>query len=75
MTSLSEGTPSLDEVTRVAKVHIEANDAPHGMVEFSQSSYNASEGSNASLLVVRQFGTTGDIRVLYRFVSKLYEMT
>lgn len=67
MDVLSEGTPSLDEATRVAKVHIEPNDAPHGMIEFAQSSFNASEGSGASLLVLRQFGTTGDIRVFYRF--------
>ena len=68
MTFLSEGTPSLDEATRVAKVRIEANDAPHGVVEFAQSSYNASEGSTSYLLVLRQFGTAGDIRVFYRFV-------
>lgn len=68
MTFLSEGTPSLDEATRVAKVRIEANDAPHGVVEFAQSSYNASEGSTTYLLVLRTFGTSGDIRVFYRFV-------
>ncbi|PFX17387.1 G-protein coupled receptor 98 [Stylophora pistillata] len=66
---LSEGTPSLDEATRVAKVHIEPNDAPHGMIEFAQSSYNASEGRGASLLVLRQFGTTGDIRVFFSTVE------
>ena len=68
MIFLSEGIPSLDQATRVAKVRIEANDAPHGVVEFAQSSYNASEGSTAYLLVLRQFGTAGDIRVFYRFV-------
>lgn len=71
MTSLSEGTPSLDQATRVANVRIEANDAPHGVVEFAQSSYNASEGSTTYLLVLRQFGTAGDIRVFYRFVLTL----
>ena len=68
MIFLSEGIPSLDQATRVAEVRIEANDAPHGVVEFAQSSYNASEGSTAYLLVLRQFGTAGDIRVFYRFV-------
>ena len=68
MTFLSEGTPSLDQATRVAKVRIEANDAPHGVVEFAQSSYNASEGRTAYILVSRKFGTSGDIRVFYRFV-------
>ena len=68
MTFLSEGTPSLDEATRVAKVRIEANDAPHGVVEFAQSSYSAFEGSTAYLLVLRKYGTSGDIRVFYRFV-------
>ena len=72
MTFLSEGTPSLDEATRVAKVRIEANDAPHGVVEFAQSSYNASEGSTSYLLVLRQFGTAGDIRVFYRFVFTIW---
>lgn len=67
MIFLSEGIPSLDQATRVAKVRIEANDAPHGVVEFAQSSYNASEGSTTYLLVLRQFGTAGDIRVFYRF--------
>lgn len=71
MTFLSEGTPSLDESTRVARVRIEANDAPHGVVEFAQASYNATEGSRAYLLVRRQFGTSGDIRVFYRFVLLL----
>ena len=37
VTFLSEGTPSLDETTRVAHVRIEANDAPHGVVEFAQN--------------------------------------
>jgi len=71
VTFLSEGTPSLDQATRVAQVRIEANDAPHGVVEFAQPSYNASEGSTAYLLVVRQFGLAGDIRVFYRFVLTL----
>ena len=68
MTFLSEGTPSLDAVTRVARVRIEASDAPHGVVEFAQSSYNASEGRTVYLEVTRHFGTAGDIRVFYRFV-------
>lgn len=72
MDFLSEGTPSLDEATRVAKVHIEPNDAPYGVVEFAKSSHNASEGSSAFLLVLRQFGTSGDIRVFYRFVLEYY---
>ena len=71
MTFLSEGTPSLDETTRVAHVRIEANDAPHGVVEFAQTNYNASEGGTAYLLVSRLFGTTGDIKVFYRFVFSL----
>ncbi|XP_015763361.1 PREDICTED: G-protein coupled receptor 98-like [Acropora digitifera] len=65
VTFLSEGTPSLDEGTRVARVRIEASDAPHGVVEFAQSSYNASEGSSVYLEVTRHFGTAGDIRVFY----------
>ena len=71
MKFLSEGIPSIDQATRVAKVRIEANDAPHGVVEFAQSSYNASEGSTTYLLILRQFGTVGDIRVFYRFVLTL----
>ena len=72
MTFLSEGTPSLDEATQVARVRIEANDAPHGVVEFAQSSYNASEGSAVYLEVTRHFGTAGDIRVFYRFVLIIF---
>ena len=68
VTFLSEGTPSLDEATQVARVRIEASDAPHGVVEFAQSRYNASEGSTLYLEVTRHFGTAGDIRVFYRFV-------
>lgn len=71
MTFLSEGTPSLDESTRVARVRIEANDAPHGVVEFAQAQYNTSEGSTAYLLVSRLSGTSGDIRVFYRYVMRL----
>ena len=51
MDFLSEGTPSLDEATRVAKVHIEPNDAPHGVVEFAKSSHNASEGDSEYELI------------------------
>ncbi|XP_068693739.1 adhesion G-protein coupled receptor V1-like isoform X3 [Montipora foliosa] len=65
VTFRSEGTPSLDQTTRVARVHIEASDAPHGVVEFAQASYNASEGSTVYLVVSRSFGTAGDIRVFY----------
>ena len=66
VTFRSEGTPSLDQTTRVARVRIEASDAPHGVVEFAQASYNASEGSTVYLVVSRRFGTAGDIRVFYR---------
>ena len=68
MTFLSEGTPSLDESTRVARVRIEPNDAPHGVVEFAEGNYNVSEGRTAYLLVSRRFGTAGDVRVFYRHV-------
>ena len=69
---LSEGSPSLDEATRVARVRIEASDAPHGVVEFAQSRYNASEGSTLYLEVTRHFGTADDIRVFYRFVLIIF---
>lgn len=72
VTFLSEGTPSLDQATRVARVRIEASDAPHGVVEFAQASYNASEGNNVYLEVSRHFGTAGDIRVFYRFVLVIF---
>ena len=72
MTFLSEGTPSLDKSTRVARVRIEASDNPHGVVEFAQARYNASEGSTAYLLVSRRFGTAGDIRVFYRYVFLIH---
>ena len=68
MAFLSEGTPSLDESTQIAHVRIEANDAPHGVVEFAQASYNASEGGTAILSVLRRFGTSGAVRVYYRYV-------
>ena len=64
----SEGLPSLDEDTRVAHVRIEANDKPHGVVEFNQTSYSVVEGSIAYLSVTRLFGTSGNIHVFYRFV-------
>ena len=66
LTAVTKGKGVIDSVTRVSTVRIEANDAPHGVVQFAPDKYSSSEGSVATLLVRRMFGTSGAIRVLYR---------
>ncbi|XP_048584248.1 adhesion G-protein coupled receptor V1 isoform X2 [Nematostella vectensis] len=69
LTGVVSGRAVLDTQTNVANLTIAANDNPHGVVRFTQPSYNAIEGPEqitvVHLPITRDFGTFGDVKVYY----------
>jgi hypothetical protein len=71
LVNVTSGEAVLNPQSRAANITILANDEPHGVVHFTNKTYNVVEGNDgnfpiAHLGVKREYGTFGDIRLFYR---------